>query len=734
MIYGFLSAHRNLVFFLAGIVILIAGLFLCRINVTNNALVLIPDSEKTLKEAARILSDSPAANILFVDIEGPDPGGIAALVEKSIPPELAVSLGSSLEAITPEEVIRAIPPMFTPELEAKFDGIDLEKAMLDDRKLLAGFGSIAAVDWIRTDPLQFRKILRDLLPANNSLFNDASSSDGRHSLLLLKPAESALDTASAIKLIDIIKSSMPAGYRLTMSGAPVHTAANALSIQKDLLRIISWSIAGFAAAYVLLARSWGAAWILATAIVSIMCAMAATGLAWKQASGIAIGFGASLMGLAEDYAVHMHFALRSGIDQRKIYGEMTWPLAQSFLLNASGFAILLFSAIPAIRQMAFFAVVSLSTGFALAILVLPFLPGFTRPRNIKDHLKSLADRPALLRSVPASCLLAILCVLLYRNLDFDFAPAALGASGREIAAATHEIRERWQIEPAVNIIATGATRDAALQKAERIAGRLRQVGAADVVSASDFIFPQAEQESNVNRWNAWIRDSELENRIISEGKRHGFGEEAFRPFFDAIRMPPASMKGPGDLLVFGTSAIIRAAGMPDGFSLDESDALVFSPEELEKTVSDKFSQTKTLIGAAAITLAILIWILIRRWRRIFAILIPPLFSVSCIFLVYVLFRLSFNLASIAALPIVFGLALDHGIMMTHSLDSREALGSRRAIALASITAFFSIGLLAISDHPALRSMGIVIFAGLLGEFVAALWFIPLLYPKIRSNP
>lgn len=63
-------------------------------------------------------------------------------------------------------------------------------------------------------------------------------------------------------------------------------------------------------------------------------------------SGLALGFGASVLGVAEDYAVHMHFALRSGDSVESVLEHITPPLFQGYLVNASGFAVLLLSGIP----------------------------------------------------------------------------------------------------------------------------------------------------------------------------------------------------------------------------------------------------------------------------------------------------------------------------------------------------------------------------------------------------
>lgn len=709
----------------------IAGLSAIRIE--NTGLAFIPDSREDLKAASALLASAPGANMLFIDIEGDDPLGAAAAIERAAPPDLAVSIGGSLRQITPEALVRAFPFFFTPELERRLEerlaGGGLDLLLKSDLSLLQGFGALFAPEWVAGDPLRLRDLLRDSLPVSARSFNKSISADGRHALLTLLPAATAFNTAASARLLKIIQEAAPSDHKLIMSGAPVYTAANAEAVEGDLIRIITLSLAGFALAYVFIARSWGAAWILFTAVMSTICAITAAGFFWPAASGIAIGFGASLMGLSEDYAVHMHFALRSGDGQGQIYCGLIRPLFIGFLLNCSGFAALLFSSIPAIRQMAFFALVSLLTGFLLAAAALPFFPGFTRPRDIHEPLEGRSREPSFFRGLVMCLALAAGLAMAFRNLDFDFHPAALGARGREIAEDSAKIRKLWGLDSAVSLVIKGESRDDALKKAAACAARLRGAGAPNVISPSDFIFPSREAAANAERWRKWIQKRDLPARLAEAGAGLGFGPKAFEPFTKALSKEPLEIEGPADLLLFGNNAVTRCSYVPDSLELDDPDLYVFAPAQLESAVSSAFKEERRLLAWAALFVTALICALCRRPARILAVLIAPAFSAGAVLAVFEIFSMPFTLAALAALPIVFGLAVDHGLMITHALETGRALGVRRAVVLASITAFFSIGLLALSDHPALRTMGLVIFSGLAGELFAALWLTPLAFPK-----
>lgn len=736
-LYSRLFHLRGSSFILTALVLLLAIIGISHTTIENNGLIFIPDSRDELKIASRIMASSPGANILFVDVEGEDALAAAKAMEDAVPPEIATSIGRGIKEISPETIIRAIPFLFGPDAEKMLNGHIGEKGVLglldEDRKLVQGFGAIALSGWVRTDPLQFRKVLAKIFPEQTRAFGRTLSEDGHHALVMFKPNNNALNTSSAKNLVEIIKSNTPANHVITMSGAPLHTAANAEAVERDLFRIIFFSLAGFAATYIFLARSWGALWILFTAIASTVTSMGMTGFVWPATSGIALGFGASLMGLAEDYAVHMHFALRSGNDQEKIYCSLDMPLFKSFLLNSAGFIVLFFSSVPVIRQMAFFAVISLLTGYCLALGVLPFIKNFTLPRNIHETVRHGGKIPSIRRGIIACLALLCGCVFFYARVDFNFSPRILGADAEAIAASARKIHEIWNTGTPSAIVIEGSSRDDALRKSLKYAARLRDSGAKNVMAPSDYSFPSDTARENAARWKDWLENSQIIKKIDDEASRAGFTKDAFTPFMKALKEPPLEIDAVESLLMNGATAIIRFEGLAGNVEIDDKNVFIFSPREFENEIIQSFGEEKRLVFIAAIIMFFLICVLLRKPGRVLASFVPPLFSVLLVFSIFALLKMPFTLASLAVLPIVFGLSIDHGVMITHSQECGQAMGVRRAVIMASITAFFSIGLLAISSHPVLRSMGIVIFAGLAGELFAALWLVPLIYPTTRTS-
>lgn len=731
--YNKLRQQKKKIFFCFIILVLLAVLGITSIKVDVSGVVFIPDADENFRIAAKLLSQAPGASILFVDVEGENAAEAAATIEKAVPADIAVTIQKDIADISSSSILRGIPFFFDADMEKRMNELlnpgKIAEAMAENRKALQGFQAIAGMDWIRGDPLNFRSLLLERIPATVHSLNNESP-DGKDFLLLFKPLGSSFDAESAQKLVSAILGAVPTGHKVHISGSPAHTAANSEVIQNDLFRIVGLSLAGFALAYILLARSWGAVWILFTAALSTCVGVAMTGILWPVASGVAIGFGASLMGLAEDYAVHMHFGLRSDDDQEYVYCYLCNPLFQSFLLNCSGFVILLFSVIPAIRQTGAFAIASLATGFFLAIFVLPFIPGFSKPRNINPVLAHQGNVPSIKRSAIVCLVLAISCAAFYGGLSFNYSPRSLGSDSERIEAARDRIRRIWPIENSENIIIEGESRDDALRKSSRIANKLRAFGAKNVLAPSDFMLPDSQAVANIARWNEWLDLAALRQKIDMAAKKEGFGLNAFAPFYEALLSSPRMPKIPSDLLLFDKYAIISIESVPEEIISESDDGVyVFSPSLLEKRMEISIQSEKRLMTLGALVIFLVLASLLRDPPRILAVMVPPLFTVAIIFFTFLILNKSVTLAALAAMPIVFGLSLDHGIMITHALGGGHGFGVRRAVVLASVTAFFSIGLLALSSHPALSTMGLVIFTGLASELVASLWIVPNLYVK-----
>lgn len=756
-------------------VVLVSLLCISQLSLNNSSGVFLPDNNTDMRLVTGLLEKSPISGMLFVDVEAATTEKAmhaADIVERQMPQDIARSVRFDAFAMTPDKMLHLLPSFFSPDTEKKITAAlsedNVRACVREARNTLQGMGGAAAVPWIRGDPLHFRDILISHLPSGGSspflsFFSRPVSADGRHVLLTFCPSSGALNTSEATAMIRSVSDSVRLqddDVTLRMSGGPRYTAANARAVEHDIQRIAFLSLAGIALIYALLVRAWGAVWIFLTPLAATAIATAATACVWPVTSGLVLGFGMSLMGLAEDYAVHMHFALRSKENEKLIYQNVLPPLAQGFLLNLSGFAVLLLSSIPAIRQMAFFSVVSLTAGFLIAILLLPFLPGFTTPKNFRVSPVPLGKgrQASFLPSLITCIVLFLTCLLLLTGMRADFSPRALSADAPLIARDAALIRELWHLDSGMNLVLTADSRDEALTMAKHCASILRQNGWRNVVTPSGFLPSEKEAKDNCTRWNRWLKQNNVKLRTLLEeaARKESFRPEAFHPFFEALPYDASPLNadspvlqelGMKDLLGMtlfeqGGKHIILLSCSPPDKNENAADALraalppeylshalIFSPRFLETSISQSFRQEKNLFFLAGLFALFLLALILRRPARIMAVCTPPLLSLVAALAALRILDLPLNLASLSALPIVFGLAIDHGVMVTYSLEHGQDEGIGRAVMLSSLTAFMSMGLLAFSEHPALLSMGCVIFAGLAAELAAALRLIPFLYSK-----
>ena len=96
----------------------------------------------------------------------------------------------------------------------------------------------------------------------------------------------------------------------------------------------------------------------------------------------------------------------------------------------------------------------------------------------------------------------------------------------------------------------------------------------------------------------------------------------------------------------------------------------------------------------------------RNPRLFFASLLPSLLSAAMTVSVLSLMGVAINLLHVMSLLLVLSMGVDYGVFLVESAESRRALGSSLlSIVLACLFTVFSFGLMAMSDQPALTSIG-----------------------------
>ncbi len=799
----FLVRHRVLVAVVFCLLWAVALLGALRSRTDMSTLSFFPDSDPELIRMAEALHMAPFTRLLLLDFSfhaTSQPSNISAennslpasetlamyaqKVLAALPQEL-VTHATALPELHPQKLMALLPALTDAEvlasLEAQVQKDAVQTSLTTAREQLGQLWGGFTLPWVQNDPLQLRKMLFSRFPSAPSFGQiDAQtglavSEDAKHVLLVLRPQFSmhqAEESARLMHALEVaLQAHVPAEVRVITTGAHRHSAANASTIEADIQRILVWSLVGFAFVYVLFVRSWrGALWLLATPLVAGSLAWGAMGLVWSLIAGLALGFGASILGIAEDYAMHMHFALRHargrGESSAEVVAALYKPLVQAFLLNGAGFSVLLFSAIPALRQLAAFALFTLTAGLFFALIILPLWKSFATP-PIGTSAVPCSESEALsarqLRFIPAlSCVgaLLLLSAVLWKVIPVDVSPQSMGADVAQIRQDMQTLRDIWGQEEQSFAVIQGESVEQALSRTQYVAQQMRAQGyTVDTLSS---VWPNAVQmQENIKRWQGFVaRHPHLYAHIQETALEQGFTKDTFAPFAAWFHSAPQPItkqllsdaglgamvdafieldkNSYGEAKYFSLVLLKQSAqNKPavESFSLDalaQEYAVVVSAQEVEKKLLFYLQQERYLFPITGFVCLGLLLLFSPRKKDIVLAALPPLVAINGILCVMLYNETALTLASMAALPLVLGLAIDHGIIMTHELESRKEYGVKRAIVTSSCTAIMGMGLLMLADHPALQSMGQVIVAGLVVEMPVALWLLPLFYKEFAK--
>ncbi len=149
---------------------------------------------------------------------------------------------------------------------------------------------------------------------------------------------------------------------------------------------------------------------------------------------------------------------------------------------------------------------------------------------------------------------------------------------------------------------------------------------------------------------------------------------------------------------------------------------------------------EAMFGAAlAITLLLLV-----LWRRVSDTLValaPLALASLALTAIVVLLDMRFNFANVLVLPVLLGIGVDSGIHLVHRWRHADHEGDEllhtstaRGVIQSTLTTIASFGALALSIHPGLASLGLLLTIGLVLILIANLTLIPALLAGRSASP
>jgi predicted exporter len=775
--YRFFSGRRRILFAATLLLLLASVLAFQGVRMEEDIASMLPDDGSSTAVDFQLLQRAPLLRKIVIDLEARDESGRGLLTESAdrlasaLSPPLFSRVVTGPGPLGGQNLLpwlsEALPSLLTEkELETLSSGLDEsgvgERLAESYRQLLSPEGW-ALKGMIRSDPFAFYRLGLDKMRHVNFIprvrldKGHFLSADGMHSLLIVETPVSITDSAGAGALLAEFATaakSLPPSISATLVSGHRYTLANAGAIKKDLVVILGASTLALIALFFIYLRHWRAVFVFAVPFSVLCLAAVAVSLVYPSVSAVTIGFGAVLLGISVDYALHVYFSLRHGRGEPdQVVGEVARPVVFGGLTTVAAFAVLLFSDLPGQRQLAVFAIVGLTVSLLLSLVVLPHL--VPSAVDVDDRLFEPA-RPGKKRGrLILLCWGVLLLLSLWQGsgLRFNGDLRTLSLVPPDLAAAEEQLKETWgDFRGKALIFAEGEDLQSALAANDRLFVRLSSaLPAGDIVSLAPLLPSEATQAENRSRWMAFWQ-GEAGKRAIAHLQEKaaalGFSPDAFAPFLQHLKEspPPVTVEalgaaGLGELvgaLVLRDEKMVRILSLvPDTAEvaslLDEAGEtgetgwrLVSQSrfrQEVGRAIGRDFFRF-ILLASLAVTL-LLVW-LFRHPGKVLLALVPVGTGLAAMFGAMAALGLDFTLFNVVATVLVIGLSVDYGIFMVCKLTQGMDRSVDRAVLVSGLTTLAGFGALVLARHPALHSIGVTVLLGIGAAIPAALLVIPAL--------
>lgn len=711
------------------------------------------------------LGEGPASRLVLLAISGDRPQ-VLAEISQGMRERLGSDTRFTLVANGGDTTLEAVPPRLRPYRYLLTDTLDKQpmdaeylRGELDARVQDLGSPAASLVEpLLASDPtLETVRLVERWRPAREPRHIEGAWFDqaGKQALLAVQTVAPGFDPTGQAEAIASIRAafvqasgSSPATLDMTGPGA------FSVEIGGRTSREASWIGTVDTLSLILLLwvayRSWKIPLLGALPLASAgLAGLGATALLFESVHGITVAFGFTLIGVVQDYPIHLFSQQRADVSPQASARRL-WPtLATGVVSTCIAYVTFLVSGVDGLRQLAVFTIAALATAALTTRFLLPSLLD-PSPRDVADQ-PWLARVWARVQRLPRPRR-ALVPFLVVSFATIAFAPTPFWQN--DLSKLTpvpadglqRDARLRHELgAPDVRYLIALEAKDteAALQASERlqlVLDRLVTRGAIDGYDSATRYLPSAATQRTRQ---ARLPDrAGLQIALDAALTDSPFLSDAFGEFVDDVqRARAAAPLQPQDLagtpldtrlssLLLSSSghatALVSLSGLRDplivGTAVAGQGAQLLDLKQASESLVEAYRERILLaLALAALLLAVTVWIALREPRRVMRVLAPMALSTVLILAVLRGAGVELNLFHLVSLVLAAGLGLDYALFFDHAGDDyKDQLRTLHAVIVCSITTMLVFSLLALSSIPVLRAIGSTVAIGVLANFVLSL--------------
>jgi predicted exporter len=589
------------------------------------------------------------------------------------------------------------------------------------------------------------------------------SSDLRRALLLAETKAAGFDMDAQGRIQGQIRETLSRLAGAPTGVAPIHVVMTGPSViaveMQQTIQDEAWRLSLWATLLVttFLFVSYGSVSILALSLVpltsAIVAGIVAVDLVFGFIHGMTLAFGITLLGVVDDYPIHLFSHLTRESRAPAVMKEI-WPTMRlGVVATALGFSALLLSGFPGLSQLGLFAIVGLFTAACVTRWVLPHLvPTGFQARREGLHVARLFDTLTKARLVvPLGVVLAIGSFVWSDTPLWELDIANLTPISTEMKVRDQALRNELGVPDVRDLIGVeGSSEEEVLQRSEAVALALESFVAKGELGGYDFAARYLPSRKTQQLRQGALPDREtLARNLTSTLKGLPFKASLFQPFLDATGK--AKAQEPVDSQTFrGTAlalkldsllfmregrwvAVVPLRGVADRNKFRElltpwrsqEVSYLDLKEESNQMVAAYRNEALGLLGWGALSIGIVLLVGLRDPVTVLRVMLPIGSAIVVVAAVLHALGERFSLFHIASVLLVIGLGLDYALFFNRRHGTLAERGRTvYGLVVCSTTTVLVFGVLTLSQIPVLRAIGMtaalgslacLLFASLLAE-------------------
>lgn len=479
---------------------------------------------------------------------------------------------------------------------------------------------------------------------------------------------------------------------------------------------------------------------------------------------ITLVFGASLIGVVIDYALHYFYhqkhsgntsdkAEPHSTDHRKNKASLYRALFFSLLTSCIGYGALALSDLEILQRVAVFSVVGLIFAWLAVMSFGSALVGSSLskgsallPSLVKMGVATCGRAPRYSIALMVTAGFLGFALLAYQGLLTSDDPRVFFSPNADLLEQEKSVQAIVsKFEPGTYLIVAG---DTVNQVYRHLSLLYENAPAGALLSVLDVIPSLEQQQENWQLQGRIYGDDGAAYPFLSE---LGVGKEQRQALQQDYEQARDKVLHPGEIFTAlkhqlpslwleNNNTFFSIVLIQQGHNIDalaaiakahEAITLVETANMIATAIAKQRQASSSLLGIALVLIAFL---LVLRYRQVRALslLVVPAFAIACTLSLLHLLSVPITLFHWMALFLVLGLGMDYVIFIREIPDAQQI--TLQAVTLSALTSLLSFGLLGTSSIPVVQAFGVTVLIGntvnLIGAFFLSQYFAtPKLLPQ-----